>query len=916
MAYNAVVQADNNNNEAASEVSSVYSRSSSPPRRHSTPALQSLSSGLSSMQPARLGEDSRTTAHLGSLTYSTISANYDMAEDKNDDYDAAQTTPTIRSNHSSHAPDASSDTAPVGRPTTPERPPLRSHPSDHSVPLSHPTPDLQSLQGAYVGNVERLERSAEHMSMSSADIGSEIRRIDREQKRRSSSVASNQIHMGNKGAFSPSMRFSSRRGSLRSGTLRSASGSYYYTNRAEVDYEPSVAALYRKPSVASSTSRYSYHHPASRGDDESVANRNTFASADTRARPATSASMDTYQQANTLFHDFDGVHCIPETTESDTSSLPPRTSMSESFVDSQVGQEDMVHYPAPIPATLNLPPRLSQKPASSQKLVAKPENHQTQTLDSANENSAAPELGQNAVDPRRTKRLTRLPTKLRKSAFFNNPAQKRDLEANKASAVAILDSVLDESAHAPVTAFTDHPYVGRMGSNVYEKSNARPNSGTDEQRRKHHPRNTLATPLEEEEPHETSALRDSIDGEHVHRHRRFDSEGFEHAGDERRSPVGKEEEASEVKRAYKGQPTTLIAELQSRKQELAQRRRTAAASTGMHSTLLQLDAVSQKQKERRRNKHVTLAWEAPRVHVPNEENDEDVPLGLLFPEKNKGGEDGRPTGLIEKLQVDGGEPLSRRRARLRGEPPPMPVNRVQRVPVERAEPESEDEGETLAQRLERIKADRRVSTFSAELLSEINSRSGLESGSRAEEATAAEGSGTKPSNATPQEAPPEQETLGQRRSRLQTDASNLKQNTPRRNPRARRSVADLFHRRPAHTERQQTPQRHSYYGYPVAPVPNSNYTQKPGHQSLPYRMSTYAPPFNPGYLANGPARQSQYTMANPYPYSRPYNTASPSVYHNASMSTGNLGYGARAGGAAFEPGQRDMVNRWRQSIVK
>lgn len=59
-----------------------------------------------------------------------------------------------------------------------------------SVPLSHPTPELHSQRVCTI-NVERLEQTAERLSSSSADIGSEIRELGLAQKRRSSSSASN-----------------------------------------------------------------------------------------------------------------------------------------------------------------------------------------------------------------------------------------------------------------------------------------------------------------------------------------------------------------------------------------------------------------------------------------------------------------------------------------------------------------------------------------------------------------------------------------------------------------------------------------------------------------------------------------------------------------------------------------------------
>lgn len=60
--------------------------------------------------------------------------------------------------------------------------PARS-PEKSNVDLRHPTPDLQSLQGAYIGNIGRLEEHAERMSESGSDLGEEIRKLHTELKR-------------------------------------------------------------------------------------------------------------------------------------------------------------------------------------------------------------------------------------------------------------------------------------------------------------------------------------------------------------------------------------------------------------------------------------------------------------------------------------------------------------------------------------------------------------------------------------------------------------------------------------------------------------------------------------------------------------------------------------------------------------
>ncbi|KAK3079185.1 hypothetical protein LTS18_005522 [Coniosporium uncinatum] len=121
-----------------------------------------------------------------------------------------------------------------------------------------------------------------------------------------------------------------------------------------------------------------------------------------------------------------------------------------------------------------------------------------------------------------------------------------------------------------------------------------------------------------------------------------------------------------------GPPTTLLAELQVRKAHQKTRNRTAATAfpNGMHSTLLQLDAVAQIEKKNRQGQRVALAWEdAGAVDAANND-DEDVPLGMLFANRkglvNEMDNRSRPLGLMEKRELEDNEPLSRRRNRLRG----------------------------------------------------------------------------------------------------------------------------------------------------------------------------------------------------------------------------------------------------------
>jgi hypothetical protein len=569
----------------------------------------------------------------------------------------------------------------------------------------------------------------------------------------------------------------------------------------------------------------------------------------------------------------------------------------------------MVYYPAPVPMMLNLPPRLSQKPTTER------EKRRTQLLGTipTENRKSAPWLSSqegNTSDQKREKQATDLPPQLRASVFFEQPATSLDVEVKQASAVATLDSILDASTSAPVTAFTDHPYVGHVGSEVYGSAKHKASSrDLSAQKKKHLSRSTLRvdhassdsdarasslashrlysqTEADAADLHEGTLLRESARDGH-------DSEHDSQKGDQ--------EESSEQETPFTGPPSTLLAELQMRKQELRQRQRTAATSVGLHSTLLQLDAVAQKQSEHRRQRPVTLAWESPDVHKQDDEGDEDVPLGMLFPEKATAAIDNRPLGLMEKREMEESEPLSRRRARLRGEAPPPPRSPDNRPttmyaqnPQETATADSGDEGETLAERLKRLKTkDRRDtatgSEFADEILAEIDHMNGNDKGKGDEEVQ-------------------EEETLAQRRARLQKEAES--RNSTLKVPRYRRSMADLLHaRRPATG------------GRPAS------------KEAALHRTSTYQPPYdsqmslqfsaNPGQPVPSryPQNQGQY-QGHARAGSLGYGTVHPNTfYSDAILGMNHLSYATpnsyhqKVARAGAETGQRELIDRWRQSIV-
>lgn len=555
-------------------------------------------------------------------------------------------------------------------------------------------------------------------------------------------------------------------------------------------------------------------------------------------RPPTAASTDTTHQARNLWQDFDGAYCPDTVPEEDPAQLSPIGSRNSSLLKSP-GQrmprpapppdDGMVFYPAPVPQTLNLPQRLSKVPAASVQA-----RRRTQLLESmqAENRKSAPWLsegapGQSKVNRKSRQSLAGLPPQLRASAFFDQPAPTQEFEVKGESAQETLDSILAASTHAPVSAFTDHPFAGHVGDEVYgkERSSIRLSSSIEldksENRKSKSTLNLLNTrrnssgdPLNKLKKRNSSAdlnmltvkasesrmsLGDELD--------EFDHDARGPApGDAtptRRSLEGKSdghsEEAGEnheevEQPQFFGPPTTLLAELQMRKQQQKSRNLTAATAfpNGMHATLLQLDAVAEIEKKKRKGQKVNLAWEAE-VDSDDEDSDEDVPLGVLFP----GGEGlanqkaaagaghphtsdwDRPLGLIAQREFEESEPLSRRRTRLFGAQPnkrntqllaASSSSQYLAVPstgTPQPESEEEEEGETLAQRIQRLREkqaldsalgdDVRKSTVSGDFAAEMMSQFGVKEDE-------------KPKPTPPAEGNEEEETLGQRRARLQAEA--------------------------------------------------------------------------------------------------------------------------------------------------
>ncbi|KAL2265838.1 hypothetical protein VTJ83DRAFT_6938 [Remersonia thermophila] len=545
-------------------------------------------------------------------------------------------------------------------------------------------------------------------------------------------------------------------------------------------------------------------------------------------RPMTSASMTTLEQAQVAFGDFDGVHCDPDTVD-----FPPRQAvpvyplppppppqlprgsigtMPTAYIDPATGQQ-MLYYPAPVPAMLNLPPKLSKKPKRQSRvppvLGAQPRtSHEsrvwlpesTGSLRKSNEDAPylgsltdgvgasgtntpplhaagmepgvapsharqhseastvhAPDQRDIRLPPRLTdadKRKSRpitgegLPPQLRATAFFDLPSEVLPkIDTKDGSAMSVLDSLLDASAAAPVNAFTDHVYAGKLGAEVYGPEKKRkkkpaaapvaddkakrktivkrsssgdlpePAAAEDKAKRKTLVKRNSSGNLLDPEAEKKRASRFSLFG-----HKRKNDSDADDSDDARStrsdrsrnnaSPnqlaPGPDEgsgESDEEEPVYQGPPTTLLAELQIRKQQNKLRTRGVHYQTegGIRTTLLELDTVAEMERKARHGKRVTLAWEDPAaVAHRDEEEDEDVPLGMLYVAKNTDvgkratvdvsafmHEVRRPPGLLEQREIEENEPLSRRRDRLQGRVSQQPLptslsslqNRMSQIPL-------------------------------------------------------------------------------------------------------------------------------------------------------------------------------------------------------------------------------------------
>ncbi|EPE32196.1 hypothetical protein GLAREA_07329 [Glarea lozoyensis ATCC 20868] len=955
-------------------------------------------------------------------------------------------------------PQPSKTTSPIVRTASGRKPALR-----------HPTPDLQVLQGAYVGNIEHLERTAERLSMTSS-IDLAIKELHDEQKRsdsrrsslgsvpemagisRQMSNASSIVEVNSaarSGGYSPGGFMMSPKGSITAaGRMRSASKSSRFGSRPEPEMEgrPLDSLMSSAPSYVPTSPVLDRSISIEEQDEESTTLTRPVVDQFNHAervdhpqpyeqRPVTATSTYTSNE-QAMFEGFDGDHTdylpqeplplppppkapihnfhahfdfedVPQETEEQESQVPSpepplhsrsmssndllmpatqrrvssgnRLSMArpQSYADPSTGQQ-MVYYPAPVPMMLNLPQKLSKNPSAMAR--NKRRSQVMSNIPAAARQSAIwlpdvledePHLvGDEGVQSqeylpqhqratmggrRHTQDLTHLPPQLRASTFFDLQAPPQTVEMKEQSAVATLDSILDASAHAPVSAFTDHAFAGHLGAEVYGKpKHDRHRSSTQlldhPQKKRSSSFNllkgrrassqTLLLDTEKEKKRssrmsdlglapkprmtlddddEDELARDRLPGDEVDGDAaiRPDSGEFGEDGEE---VVDEEEEedGEEDDEQYHGPPTTLLAELQLRKQQQKLRTRNLgqAYPNGMHSTLLQMDAVAQVEQKSRKQKRVNLAWEAPvQKQDDNDGSDDDVPLAILYSKKAQ--DLNRPIGLLERREMEDNEPLSKRRERITGRPAvPRAVTNPNLIQTE----EPEEEGETLAQRIKRLKDKEagvndlglpKARPISGDFASEMMSQFGGDLATK-----------PKAKEAAP---PPEDETLGQRRKRLQAEREAAAANGDSRpGLNKRHSMATILQAHPsagATTHSQSKPST-GLLGL-----------HEQSRSSSQLRLDT-TPRQSSGGYKNGP-QGGIVPPQNPYPnmYAPPQFAQPTLPAFNGAMMGNNMFYNPYAGMAyqGFMPnpmlhmqqmseplnqGQIDMVERWRQSVMQ
>ncbi|EWC44079.1 hypothetical protein DRE_07214 [Drechslerella stenobrocha 248] len=396
------------------------------------------------------------------------------------------------------------------------------------------------------------------------------------------------------------------------------------------------------------------------------------------------------------FDGFDGVHFARNPR---LSEVPPRAGVEmpvsnppkeQPILDADRGGE-LVYYPAPVPVMLNLPPKLSNTRGQNQSKASQVE---------------APRAMRESLTP------------LRRSLGLKASHSKADVSS-------MFDNILDATVASPVLSVVSHsvtsikgPINSGHGRSASKFSMAPPRIG-DQPTAPHPLGQTLAAPETGDgaQPHaaanvqtlpivESSAIEresavlghdgvvdaatDSRSRASYYPHSSYSDKEDGVEGEERESQGGEEEDDAQFV------PATLLAELESRKnQQRARTNKFAIAGDAQQApTLLERDALAEVKHQARKRGPVNLAWQADQNAV--EEEEDDVPLGLLFANKlsTRPNEVLRTPGLLAMREAEDNEPLRRRQERLKHT-------------VDTAAPDPADEKETLGQRRNRLQAAQR-----------------------------------------------------------------------------------------------------------------------------------------------------------------------------------------------------------------
>ncbi|KAK8025838.1 hypothetical protein PG990_003661 [Apiospora arundinis] len=381
----------------------------------------------------------------------------------------------------------------------------------------------------------------------------------------------------------------------------------------------------------------------------------------------------------------------------------------------------------------------------------------------------------------------------------------------------------------------------------------------------------------------------------------------------------------------------------------------------MHSTLLELDTVAETERKNRKGKKINLAWETPDDGA-DDDDDEDLPLGLVMAKKNGIhdaqaviAEMNRPLGLMERREQEENEPLSRRQARLQGRNPGPMTQRKTMTSLGGAL----GMGGGLGDRMRRLRAKeegdnllpraRPVSmAFSTELFSQLGDTF------KEDENAGSQDKGKQKATGPVEE----EETLGQRRRRLQAEreareremggGAPLNPNMPPPGimPKLdkRHSLADVLGnnnssrrvlsdpRMEAERARQEEAARFRRDQESKLAALRSQMPQNLNGPQMPRSGAYAAGQFNDGTGGTGLQRHSRVPS-----FVAPQQAPGMGMGMNGGMMGNNYnmaaGYGAPGGYGAPAPGygmqqmnmmpmtmqqpgqQHDMVDRWRQSIV-